>query len=186
MNPTGNHLSTITADTEHGSIRSRQTMVDQSKRAPPWASQACRGMETTLELDRDSPEWPSHGRAVLRDAADKFGGKRRRGGSGWNWGWGLRLLGRKKRCFHRAQSIWEKVEGAVGISSCTRAYLKNSEHLAVNPTAIYSRGGPAITSRPRITSLWHVDHVGRRYSEGELRHACHRGGIHWVTVAAGE
>jgi hypothetical protein len=75
MNPTGSRLSTITADTEHVSTCSRQTMVDQSKRAPPWASQAYRGMETTLELNRNSPEWPSHGRAVLRDAADQFGGK---------------------------------------------------------------------------------------------------------------
>jgi hypothetical protein len=27
----------------------------------------------------------------------------------------IRLLGRKKMCFHRAQSIWEKVERAVRI-----------------------------------------------------------------------
>jgi hypothetical protein len=37
--------------------------------------------------------------------------------------------------------------------------------LTVNHRAIYSRGGPAITSRPRITSQAHVDHVGRRHSE---------------------
>jgi hypothetical protein len=49
----------------------------------------------------------------------------------------------------------------------------------VNLMAIYSRGGPAITSRPRIVSQAHVDHVGRRYSEGELRHERHRDGIHW-------
>jgi hypothetical protein len=33
--------------------------------------------------------------------------------------------------------------------------------------AIYSRGGPAITSRPRTASLAHADHVGRRYSAGD-------------------
>jgi hypothetical protein len=37
--------------------------------------------------------------------------------------------------------------------------------LAVNHRAIYSRGGPAITSRPRIASQAHADHVGRRHSE---------------------
>jgi hypothetical protein len=33
--------------------------------------------------------------------------------------------------------------------------------------AIYSRGGPAITSRSRIVSQAHGDHVSRRYSEGD-------------------
>jgi hypothetical protein len=47
----------------------------------------------------------------------------------------------------------------------------------VIPGAIYSRGGPAITSRSRIVSQAHVDHVGRKYSEEELRHERHRGGI---------
>jgi hypothetical protein len=110
-----NDRSTCTAETEHGSTCSRQTMVDQSKRTLPWASQAYRGMETTLELNRNSPEWPSHELAVLCDAADQFGGNRRRGSSGWNWGWGLRLQGRKKLCFHCAQSIWAKMERAARI-----------------------------------------------------------------------
>ena len=32
----------------------------------------------------------------------------------------MRLLGRKKLCFHHAQSIWEKVERSVRILDCDR------------------------------------------------------------------
>jgi hypothetical protein len=113
-------------------------------------------MEATLELDRDSPEWPSHGRAVLRDVADQFWGKWRSGVSGRNWEMGLGLHGRKELRFHRAQLIWEKVERSVGISSCARAYLKNSERLAVDHRAIYSHGDPTVDLRPRITSQAHA------------------------------
>jgi hypothetical protein len=51
-----NGRSTCTAETEHGSTSSRQTMVDQSKRTPPWASQVCKGTRTTQGLDSDLPE----------------------------------------------------------------------------------------------------------------------------------
>jgi hypothetical protein len=42
-------------------------------------------------------------------------GKRRCDGSGRNWRRGLRLHGRKKLYFHRAQTIWAKVERSVRI-----------------------------------------------------------------------
>jgi hypothetical protein len=54
-------------------------------------------------------------RRALRSPETEKGGNRCHGGSGWNWGWGLRLQGRKKLCFHCAQSIWAKMERAVRI-----------------------------------------------------------------------
>jgi hypothetical protein len=77
-------------------------------------------METTLELDRDSPEWPSHGRAVLRDVADQFWGKWRNGVSGRNWEMGLGLHGRKEPLIPRVQPIWRVGEETRRILDCDR------------------------------------------------------------------
>jgi hypothetical protein len=62
------------AETGFTSMRSRQTMVELSKRVPRWALPACRAMETTLELDRNLLERAGHDRAILGGAADRFGG----------------------------------------------------------------------------------------------------------------
>jgi hypothetical protein len=77
-------MPTITAETATTSSCSRSIRAELSERAPQWASQVCRATETTLELDRNLPERASHGRAVLRGAADRFGGKWRHDVHEWN------------------------------------------------------------------------------------------------------
>jgi hypothetical protein len=52
----------------------------------------CKAMETTLELDRNSAEWASHGRAVLRGATDQFGGNSKFVRSGERLRVGLEVL----------------------------------------------------------------------------------------------
>jgi hypothetical protein len=65
-----------------------------------------------------------------------------------------------------AINLGESGEVSANLTSIWLLCLRWS-HLAMNLMAIYSRGGPAITSRSRIVSQAHGDHVGRRYSEGD-------------------
>jgi hypothetical protein len=95
--------------------RSRLIRDELSKRAPRRASQVYRAEETTFDIGRALPGWSGHGARSFVLAGDKKGGKWGRGGSGRNWEMGSGLYGRKRLCFHRAQSIWAKVERSVRI-----------------------------------------------------------------------
>jgi hypothetical protein len=160
-----NGLSTCTAETAVSIPCSQLPMPELVKWMLRWALRAYIAARTTLERCRALPEWSGHVRAILSSAADWIGGKRHRGGSGWNWGWGLRLLGRKELCFHRAQSIWEKVEGTV------RIWLRSSHCVCDDHTSSWTQWlfiAVAVWRSSRGRG-WHRERMLTTSEEGTVR-----------------